>query len=527
MLQKNNLYSKSEKKMDIKNDDKIKIKLFNNIIIMILIMLVCTAISMLFKYIKLSESNIVMIYLLGILLFSYLAEGYLYSFFASIFAVLVYNFFFTEPYLTLKVNNPEYFITFLVLFTVGFITSMLTNRVKLEKELVKEREEYISALYYIEKRLLNVKSVDDLAKVTAEEIAKQLNSNVLVEFFSPSGNKISRNIEGEDVFQGNIDNSACLESYQSGSPCGYGTTLFSEANALYTPILSQNGVLGVVGISMSDHTVLTNAQRSFIDVIAPQIAVVLERERIYAKQQKAQMEIQAERLRSDMLRSISHDLRTPLASIMGLASTSLDNYDKVNDEIKKNFLQSIYEDADWLNELVENILQTTRFEEGRVKLNIEQEAAEEIITEAVTHVKKHARNHKIIVNIPDEIILVQVDGVLIRQVIINLLNNAINYTPEKSEIVITLFREENRVIFEVKDNGHGISDEELLHIFERYYHRNPKEYTKRKGMGLGLSLCKSIVEAHKGNIYVRKNEPHGTVVSFSIISDMEVNEWNH
>lgn len=528
MLQNSNLYSKcNQNKMSIKNNYKIKKKLRNNLVIMVLIMLLCTAISMIFNYIRMSESNIVMIYLLGILLFSYLAEGYLYSLVASICSVLVYNFFFTEPYLTLKVNNPDYIITFLVMFTVGFITSMLTNRVKLEKELVKDREEYISSLYYIEKKLLNVKSVDDLAKVSAEEIANQLNSNILVKFYSPSGNIICTKIDGEDVFQGNIDYSACLETYQSGIPSGYGTTLFSKANAFYTPILSQNGVLGVIGISLLDHNILTKAQRSFIDVIAPQIAVVLERERIYEKQQKAQMEIQAERMRSDMLRSISHDLRTPLASIMGLASTSLDNYEKVNDEIKKNFLQSIYEDADWLNELVENILQTTRFEEGRVKLNLEQEAAEEIITEAVTHVKKHARNHKVIVNIPDEIILVQVDGVLIRQVIVNLLNNAINYTPEKSEIVITLYREDNRVIFEVKDNGPGIPDEELQHLFERYYHRNSKEYTKRKGMGLGLSLCKSIVEAHKGKITIRKNEPHGTIVSFAILSDTEVNIWNH
>lgn len=526
MLQKDVLYSNSDnEKLDIKIN-KIRRKLFSNLIIMLLIMIICTAISMFFSYIKLSESNIVMIYLLGILLFSFLAEGYLYSLAASICAVLVYNFFFTEPYFTLKVNNPDYIITFLVLFTVGFITSMLTNRIKLEKELVKDREEYISSLYYIEKRLLNVKSADDLAKVSAEEIAKQLNCNVMVNFSSPSGNSICKNVEGKDVFQDSIDNSACLETYQSGSPCGYGTTLFSEANAFYTPIISQNGVLGVIGISLPDRTILTKAQRSFIDVIAPQIAVVLERERIYEKQQKAQMEFQAERMRSDMLRSISHDLRTPLASIMGLASTSLDNYDKVNDEIKKKFLQSIYEDADWLNEFVENILQTTRFEEGRMKLNLEQEAAEEIITEAVTHVKKHARNHKIIVNIPNEIILVRVDGVLLRQVIVNLLNNAINYTQEESEITITLFREENRVIFEVKDNGPGISDEELQHIFERYYHRSTKEYTKRKGIGLGLSLCKSIVEAHKGNISVRKNNPHGTIVSVSILSDTEVNEWN-
>ncbi len=511
-----------KKNLDVENNYKIKHKLFKNLAVMILIMIICTAISMFFEYIKMSESNIVMIYLLGILLFSFLAEGYLYSFFASVCVVLLYNFFFTEPYFTLKVDNPDYLITFFVMFMVGFITSMLTIRVKLERQLVEDREEYISSLYYIERRLLNVKSGIDLAKVSAEEISKQFNANVLVEFFNPSGTLLCRNIEGEEVFNDNIDCAACFETYQSGSPCGHGTTLFSNAKAYYTAILSQNGVLGVIGVSLPEHSILTNAQLAFIDVIAPQIAVVLERERIYEKQKQTQLEIQAERLRADMLRSISHDLRTPLASIMGLASTSLDNYEKVNDEVKKNFLQSIYEDADWLNELVENILQTTRFEEGKLKLNIEQEAAEEIITEAVTHVKKHAPNHKIVVKIPDEIILVQVDGVLIRQVIVNILNNAINYSPEENDIIVSLNRENNHVIFEVKDTGSGISQKDFSHIFERYYHRNTNNSTKRKGMGLGLALCKSIIEAHNGKISIRNNEPHGTIASFYIISEMEV-----
>lgn len=524
-MQKINIFSSESYKNMFHLQHQIKQKykknIIKNIVVMIVVMSLCTGISMLFRHVKISESNIVMIYLLGILIFSYLAEGYLYSFFSSICGVLLYNFFFTEPYYTLQVYNPDYPITFVVMFIVGFITSMLTIRVKMERQLVEDREEYISSLYYIEKRLLYVKSVEDLAKFAAEEISKHLNANVLVQLSTPSGNLLSKAIAGEDVFQGSIDSIASMETYQSGSPCGFGTTLFSNARAYYSAILSQNGVLGVIGISLPKAINLTHTQRGFIDVIAPQIAVVLERERIYQKQQESKIEIQRERVRADMLRTISHDLRTPLAGIMGLASTALDNYDKVSDEVKKNFLQSIYEDADWLNELVENILQTTRFEEGRVNLVIEQEAAEEIITEAVIHVKKHAQEHKIQVKIPDEIILLRVDGILIRQVLVNLLNNAINYSPKGSNIIVSLFRENDRVVFEVSDNGPGISQEEISHIFERYYHRTTKSNTNRKGMGLGLSLCKSIIEAHNGEIAISNNNPNGTIVRFYIISKEE------
>lgn len=493
-----------------------------NMLLMIFIMSVCTIASLGFKHLNISETNIVMIYLLGILLYSYIAEGYLYSFVASICGVLLYNFFFTEPYYTLQVYNPDYPVIFLVMFVVGSLTSMLTIRVKIERQMVIDREKNITSLYNISKLLLNVKSISELVEVSATELSVLFNANILVRFFDSSGNELFRVTKGEDIYNEDIEQTASLETYESGNSCGKGTALFSKAKAYYSPVLSLNGSLGVIGVSPKTKELLTDTQHTLIDVIARQIAVVLERERIYEKQQRAQLEIHKERMRADILRSISHDFRTPLAGIMGMSSAALDNYEKLSDDLKITFLKNIYEDSDWLNELVENILQTTQFEEGKIKLNIKDEAAEEIITEAVIHVRKHATSHKIYVKIPDEIIFIKVDGVLIRQVLVNLLNNAINYSDEGSEITVSLFRTDNKVIFEVSDNGPGISEEEIPHIFERYYKRKSKNYSNRKGMGLGLSLCKSIIEAHNGKISIRNNMPTGTVVSFYVISGEEV-----
>lgn len=510
---------------DLKYQDKSFKEIFMQkikiLLIMILIMVVCTLISREFHQIKMFESNIVMVYLLGIVVFSYLAEGYGYSIFSSICAVLLYNFFFTEPYYTFKVNNPDYIITFFIMFFVGFITSMLTLRVKTERQQVEDREKYISSLYNIGKKLLDVKNEEDLSEISAEELACQLNGNVLVRFYTISGEELCYSIKGEDVFQGKDDQSACLETYESGSDCGHGTTLFPGAKAYYKAIISRSGVLGVIGVSFKNDYNILEGQNTFIHVVMSQISVVLDRMRISEKQKRIQMEMQKERLRADMLRSISHDFRTPLAGIMGLTSTAIDNYDKISDEVRKNFLQSIYDDADWLNELVENILQTTRFEEGKARLKVEEEAAEEIITAAVTYVKKHARKYNIHVNIPDEIILINVDGILIRQIIINLLNNAINYSPNGSDIAVSLYREKEKVVFEVKDNGPGILQEEMEHVFDRYYKGNSRNTSNRKGMGLGLSLCKSIVEAHGGRIHIHNYEPHGTIVDFYVISQKE------
>ncbi|MDF2484046.1 MAG: integral rane sensor signal transduction histidine kinase [Herbinix sp.] len=494
-------------------------KIIKMISILILIMLLCTAVSMLFFHIRMFESNIVMIYLLGILSFSYLAEGYIYSLAASVCAVLLYNFFFTEPYYNLKVNNPDYIITFFVMFIVGFITSMLTIKVKKERQQVEDREQYISSLYIIGKKLLDVKNEEDLVRISAQEISQRFDADVMIQLYNESGEIIGRYIKGEDSFDGELDRSACLEVYQSGSPCGHGTILFGEAKAYYQPIMSMSGVLGVLGIALSGTGNILHTQVAFIEVIIAQIVVIMERQKLNENQKKVQLEMHKERLRADMLRSISHDFRTPLAGIMGLASTAKDNYDKISDEVRKNFLQSIYDDADWLNELVENILQTTRFEEGRTKLNLDEEAAEEIITAAITHVNKHAGNHFVYAVIPDEIILIKVDAILIRQVIVNLLNNAINYSPSGSEIVVSLYRDGNKVIFEVRDNGPGILRDELDYVFERYHHNRTSKETYRKGMGLGLSLCKSIIEAHGGKIAVSNNEPHGTIVKFYIFTE--------
>jgi two-component system sensor histidine kinase KdpD len=489
--------------------------------IMALILMVCTLLSMSAYYVDMSESNIVMIYLLGILFISYAVENYAISFFASLCAVFLYNFFFVQPFFTFKVHNANYILTFTVMFIVAFITSTLTIRIKLQRKQVEDREENITELYQIEKRLLKAKNRKEVARISADELAWRFDSNVLVKLFDSKGEAISRYVAGIDVFSGQPDIYAIEETYKFGVTCGRGTDLFPGAKSYYRPIKGLGDILGVIGISMKKGTEISYSQMRLLDVIIPQIEVVLQREKNYEKQQKTNAEVQKERLRADMLRSISHDFRTPLTVMMGLAGTAVDNYEKMSNEDRKGYFLNIQDEATWLNEILENILQATRFEEGGVKLNLEEEAAEEIITEAVTRVKKHAGRREITVKIPEELILIKVDGVLIRQVLVNLLNNAVNYSKEGSKIVVSLGREGERVVFEVSDNGEGIADQDLPRIFERFQRSESSGRMNRKGIGLGLSLCKSIVEAHKGEITIRKNFPKGTVVSFYVLSDKE------
>lgn len=516
-------YSEKKKKFGYNKKNISEQPVINNIVFTAAILVLCTVLALILHFFKMFESNIIMIYLCGILLASYFAESYIFSATASICAVLLYNFFFTIPYFTLKVNDPNYIFTFITMFLVGFFTSWLTISLKKEKQQVKNTEEYITMLYNVEKILLNAKGKEELAKITAELLSKRFNSDVVVGLFNAKGEVYFRYVEGLDVFQGEVDIYAKQEAYRFGRTCGRGTEIYSGAKGFYKAIVEKDDVLGVIGISMKKGYELSEPQYKFIDVITPQVAVVLQREINYQNQQMAQMEIQKERLRTDMLRSISHDFRTPLAGVMGLASTALANYDKISDDDRKKHLKSICEDAEWLNELVENILQATRFEEGTMQLDLDEEAVEEIVSEAMAIVKKHGDGYKIHASLPEEMIFINVDGVLIRQVLVNLLNNALNYSPIGSEINLTVTKVDNKVNFELADNGVGIPDVDIPYVFERYRRSSTASQRNEKGLGLGLSLCKSIVEAHNGEISIRKNNPKGTIVSFYIPVEKESN----
>lgn len=231
---------------------------------------------------------------------------------------------------------------------------------------------------------------------------------------------------------------------------------------------------------------------------------------------KANLEAERERLRGNLLRSISHDLRTPLTSILGSSSTILENDDVIDKETRVELLKNIYEDTSWLTHSVENILSMTRIDEGKLDIEKRPEVVDEIIAESILRVKKFANSRDIKTNIPDEIIIVHVDVLLIEQVLVNLIDNAIRHTPKNSKIELTVKKESNQVLFEVADNGKGIPNEDIGNIFNRFYTKNKSRNLERRGIGLGLEICKSIVEAHGGEIVAFNNPSGGATFRFSI-----------
>ena len=226
------------------------------------------------------------------------------------------------------------------------------------------------------------------------------------------------------------------------------------------------------------------------------------------------MQAENERFRANLLRAVSHDLRTPLTSISGSANSILSN--NFDEDTKRKLILDIYDDSLWLINLVENLLSVSRIDNGNVNLRTEPQLVEEIINEALQHVNRKSVKYKINVNLQNELLMVNVDVRLIVQVVINIVDNAIKYTDEGSEITINSFVRGKKVVIEVADNGSGISEQDKKCIFDMFFTVNGNRGDNRRGLGLGLALCKSIINAHGGKIYVRDNKPKGTIMGFTL-----------
>ena len=232
-----------------------------------------------------------------------------------------------------------------------------------------------------------------------------------------------------------------------------------------------------------------------------------------------------EQLKSDLLRAISHDLRTPLTTISGNANSLINSFSAIDDGTKIGMITDIYDDSQWLASLVENLLSITRIEENGVNLNMSDQLVEEVIGEALKHISRKSSEHTITVENRNELLLAKMDSKLIIQVIINLVENAIKYTPKDSEIKITALRQDGKAVISVADNGDGISDAMKPKVFDMFVTGENKISDSRRSLGLGLSLCKSIVNAHGGDITLTDNEPHGSVFSFTLpLSEVNLNE---
>ena len=448
------------------------------------ILILATVLSFGFSRVGFTEANIIAVYLLAALLTSMVTSTRSSYVLSAIGGVLVFNFFFTTPRFSLHVYEHGAPLTFLIMIVAALIVGTLTDRLKSQVKQSTQAAYRTNLLFETSQMLQKATSDDKIFQTVRTQVSK------------------------------------LLDRYASVLP---GVTASSRRDALHYPIKVQDRIYGTVIIEGSEP--LEAFENSVLLSILGECALALENSRNAQEKEEAKLQAESEKLRATLLRSISHDLRTPLTAISGNASILLSDSENLDFDSRKQMYGDIYDDAAWLHNLVENLLAVTKIEEGRMELKRQPQLVEEIVSEAMQHISRKRSEHTITVTHEDDLLLAQCDARLIVQTIINLVDNAIKYTPVGSHIWISTRWEESMVVFTVADDGPGIPDQEKKQIFQMFYTGSTAVADSRRSLGLGLSLCKSIVSAHCGTISVSDNQPVGTVFTFTIpAGEVEVHE---
>ena len=494
------------------------------------ILAAATIVGWFFLQLGFANANIIMVYLLGVLLTSAFTSGYTCGVLSAFLSVILFNYFLTEPRLSLAAYGSKYPITFVVMFTAALLTSTLAAKLKAHAQLSARDAYRAKLLFDMNRQLQKAETPEEVYQMTATQIQKLMQRDVLIcpaqgdtlldEIVYPvdgsSPHSISEDEQEPDVIHW---------VWQNRRRAGATTETFPKAKRLYFAICTWQQVYGVIGIQMEKQTQPDAFTSSILFSILGECALTLESLRNADEKEKAAVLAKNEQLRANLLRSISHDLRTPLTSISGNADTLLHCYDVLDDQTRKQIFSDIYDDAQWLIGLVENLLSITKIANGNVKLHLSDQVVDDIISEALRHIDRRSAEHHITMNCGEIPLLVRVDAGLIMQVLINLVNNAVKYTPAGSTIQITAIQRGNVAEICVSDNGAGIPNELKERVFEMFFTGSNPIGDSRRSLGLGLSLCQVIVHAHHGKMTLKDNLPHGCIFSFTLaLSEVNLNE---
>jgi two-component system sensor histidine kinase KdpD len=452
-------------------------------------------------------SNVIMAYLLGVI-FVATRRGRGPSLLASVLSVAAFDFFFVPPHLTFEVSDTEYLITFAVMLVVALVVSGLTIRLRTQAEAARDREQGTAALYAMSRDLASTRGVDELLKIAMRHIRDVFHCRIAVLLPGADGRLQVRGGVSEQIPVDAGDIAVATWVFEHRQPAGLGTATLPGASALYLPLVASRGPVGVLGIRAPDRHAFDDPEPLHeLETFANQTALAIDRALLAEEAREAEVRIESERLRNSLLSSVSHDLRTPLATITGAVTTVLETGTRLDEPTRQELLESVRDEAERLNRLVQNLLEMTRLESGALQLHREWHPLEEVIGAALGRLGKRLAGRRVTTRVPPDLPLVAIDDVLIEQVIVNLLDNALKYTPPRSPIEIIATATDAAVTVEVADHGPGLPVGQDDKVFEKFYRAGS---TAGRGAGLGLAICHGIVQAHGGRIWAH-NIPGGGV----------------
>ena len=447
------------------------------------------------------NENIFLIFLLGVAIGVVETKSFYSGIILSIIFVLSFNFFFTEPIYTLKMYDANYYISFALFITVAFICSSLTRRLQKQIEISEYNKELSKKLYKIAHGFLNLAGFKEICLYSEKNMTELLGkkSKIILKNF--------KNIDPEEKIY--------LDQITQGF---YDKNIITPDKKKIYPLKSKEEFFGILIIDCSKGDI-QQKENLLVDTIISQTVITLEREFLNQANEEKNINIEREKLKTSLLRGISHDLRTPLTGIAGGAGFLSLNFSEIDKDTACSILKDIENDAIWLSEMVENLLNMTKIQDGKLTITKKKEVVDDIISEAVSKVIKRKEEHKVIIHKTDDILLVPMEGKLIIQVLVNLLDNAFKHSNPHSIVTLDIIDEKKEVTFKVSDNDGGIKEEDLKRIFDNFYSANKEISDKKRGIGLGLSICKAIVNAHGGEIKAFNNEEGGATFTFTLPKD--------
>jgi two-component system, OmpR family, sensor histidine kinase KdpD len=461
-------------------------------------------------------TNIVLLYLLPVLI-SAVRSGKGPSFFAALLGVLAYDFLFVPPVLSLTVNDARDLFVFAIYLIVALVTGAMATKLRDELEKTRQREKRMLALYALSQEIAAETDLEQVLKTFVKTVSEAINGQVSILFPDPEDD-VLREVDSHPpgkALRDDKEEAVVRWVLKHGQSAGKGTEILREASQLIFPVKADEETLAVLAITLnSGEAAISSEQRRLIEAFTNLAAVAIIRVRLAEKAEQAKWLAESEKLHRALLNSISHDLRTPLASITGASTSLLAEGDVYTPEAKEIFLNTIKEEAQRMNRYVANLLDMVRLESGILKPKKEWCDIQDIMGVVVRETKDALQGRPLRIDIPPALPLVEADFTLIEQVMINLLENGAKYSPPGSEISVSARYHDNTLLFTVADSAPAIPKTEQNRVFDKFYRLHSTKHIS--GTGLGLSICKGIVEAHGGRIWVDSSHEYGNRFTFSL-----------
>ena len=474
-----------------------------------------------------SATIINILYILLVVIVARSTEGYFYGIFSSVLSIMIINYFFTYPLLNFNFTISGYPFYFSVMLLIAIIISALTTQVKEQMQESLEKERRSDAFSELNRKLLVTRRLDDILSLSSAYLFFIFKSTIIINVKYKNHKYRVYNLEkpeDEELLLDPLEEEAARYALTFQRASGAGTPYCPLAKLSYLPLMALDEDFGSIGILNDDGDFLLSSGFKLFETMVSQIALAISLQKSSDEKEEVKVEAASEKMKSTLLRAISHDLRTPLTCIIGSSATILENIDDMEKEWLLKLVSDIKDESQWLIRMVENLLAVTHISEDMSKVVKEEYVGEEIIADAISRVKTRFPDRKITVRVPDEIVLVPMDATLIEQVIINLVENALMHGGDETEVSLVFSKCRQNAVFEISDNGMGFSS---LNdgIFMDYGELKSNNHSdSNKGHGIGLPICRTIIKAHMGEMEFKNNETGGAYIKFSLPLEVESHE---